>query len=223
MYVKKQSFGCIGCIMLLGLIVLCVLPQVSGLVWVTPMKMLAEGTITDGDTVEVEKALIVRNDANTSVQVVLNASGVTVVFEESIVTLGPQERRVLHPVVVVGEGRVEGVISVKAMDSESGGGSRIVSTMSITVMAVGVRSDGGGFALDSGGIVVASLVGGMVFGVVAVGSFWVRRRNGGMIVSQLFRCPGCDCVSEFYGHAGELVSVRCQKCGESGQIMLPNT
>ncbi|HID24966.1 MAG TPA: hypothetical protein EYP23_00655 [Thermoplasmata archaeon] len=133
----------IGVVTLFFVELCCVMPTGTALVWITPMKMMATGNISsDLGVASVEKTIILRNDGNKSVFISLNASGINVVFEENSFELQPNEKKTIHPVVLVEEGRRDGVINVVVYEKEEkveGIGSKVVTSMSISVVTVGER------------------------------------------------------------------------------------
>jgi hypothetical protein len=165
---KKNGRTYIGMVVVIGLCMVIFMPITGkALVWVTPMKMQAEGTISAAGFCEVEKAIILKNDGNDSVFVSLNATGIEVVFEDTIIELKGGEQKIIRPVVIVEEGKQIGSISVVGYDkdiSREGIGAQIISSMGITVTTIGNKiSSSAGFYFPGIGFIVLLIgIGGAV-------------------------------------------------------------
>ena len=165
---KKNGRTYIGMVIIIGLCLVILMPITGkALLWVTPMKMQAEGTITASGFCEVEKAIILKNDENDSVFVSLNATGIEVIFEDNIIELKGGEQKIIRPVVIVEEGKHIGTISVVGYTkdiSRKGIGAQIVSSMGITVTTIGnnINSSAGFYFPGIGVILLLIGVGGAV-------------------------------------------------------------
>lgn len=228
-YMKKIGSVCIGMLFIIGLCTIIFMPIGKALVWVTPMKMLAEGNITDATFCKVEKAIILRNDGNDSVFVSLNATGIDVIFEEGVVELKAGERKIIHPVLVVREGRHEGTISITGYEEDietEGVGSHVVSSMSITVTTTGTRiSSSAEFAIsESGSVILFITLGGAAAGGVAVVFILLKKKRSAVrMIRRKARCPSCHEMITISGNPGDVVKVACQKCGNKGRVAFPKS
>lgn len=117
------------------------IPTCNAHVWISPMKMLAEETISMDEIVYVEKAISLRNDKNETVMVLLDASTIPVLFENETVTLQPYERKMIYPQVAIQKGNYTGKILVNVIgvnETQISGGSKVVTSLAITVIARGI-------------------------------------------------------------------------------------
>lgn len=141
--VRMKSVMTVGA--LASIIALMVVPACTANVWVTPMVMNAYGNVSILGPANVEKTIVLENDGDKPVIVELNSTGseVEVLFEENEVEIGPGEKKTIHPVVNVEEGRHEGFIKIvareKGEEAGLGIGASIVTTMSISVTAIGTK------------------------------------------------------------------------------------
>ncbi len=224
---KKMSSICIGIAVIIGLCMVIVMPMGKALVWVTPMKMLAEGNITDAGFCKVEKAIILRNDGNDSVFVSLNATGIDVIFEEGVVELRAGERKIIHPIVVVREGRHEGTISITGCEEDietEGVGSHMISSMSITVTTIGTRiSSSAEFAISESDIIILFIALGGAAGVAVVFIMLKKKRSVVSMIRRMARCPSCHEMVTISGNPGDVMKVTCQKCGNKGRVAFPKS
>ena len=226
---KKISSIYVGILFIIGLCVITFMPMGKAHVWISPMKMLAEGNITDAGFCEVEKAIVLKNSGNDSVIINLTATGIDVSFEDNDFELkAGEEKLIIHPIITVTEGKHEGRIIVRAyeMDIDTGGtGSHAVSSWSIMVTANGTRvSSSAGLDFSDMGVIllVAALGGGAVIAVV---SFIIMKKRKSTInmVQRKVHCPKCHKIVTLSGNPGDVVNVTCQKCGAKGRITLPKS
>lgn len=115
-------------------------PKIDASVWISPMNMLAEGDITEDGVCEVQKVIKFKNDANKSAIVNITTSNITVIFENKTFELLPYEEKTIYPIVIVEQGNRKGKILIKSFETEDSNhttGSKVVTTMVITVTSIG--------------------------------------------------------------------------------------
>ena len=124
------------------LLLLISMPICTAKVWISPMKMTAYANVSILGSTDVEKCFILRNDANNSAIVEINATGLDITYKEfegNEIELGAGEKIIIHPTIKVEKGRHEGFIKITGLEKNDvgGTGSHVVSTMSITVTTIG--------------------------------------------------------------------------------------
>ena len=210
-------------ISLLFLIVFCsiqIMPTGKALVWISPMKMLAEGNVTDRGICKVEKTIILENDGNKSAFVALNWTEVEVIFEENIFEIKPNERIVIHPTVIVREGRHTGAIILTVYNNNPtvhGVGTKVISNMAITVTALGHRVNSSIWSLGRNIISLIAVLGGV--GILMSGIFIIRKKRSAT-VDMKFRCPNCYTIVTASGKPGDVIKIICPNCGETGKATI---
>ena len=137
---KKNTYFYLIIILIIGLVFNITSPKIDAAVWISPMNMLAEGNVTEDGTCQVQKVIKFKNDANKSAIVEITSSNITVLFENNSFELYPYEEKTIHPIIVVEQGKITGKILVKTYDKEDSNqtsGSKVSTTMVITVTSIG--------------------------------------------------------------------------------------
>ncbi len=137
---KKNTFLYIFAIIITILAFNIISLKVDAAVWITPTNMLAEGNITEGGVCQVQKVIKFKNDANKSAIVNITTSDITVIFENNTFELLPYEEKTIYPIVIVEQGKKTGKIYIKNYEIEDSNpitGSKVITTMAITVTSIG--------------------------------------------------------------------------------------
>jgi len=131
-------------------IILCVLlllplhaPVLKADVWISPMKILAEGYITDDTTVYTEKSINLLNDANQTYIVSVQWNGISILLDNQTIELQPFEKRSITPKILVEKGNHTGTITIKVNvknSSKNQTGVRIITLSSISVTTKGYEN-----------------------------------------------------------------------------------
>lgn len=125
---------------LIFLIIVTSIPICNANVWISPMKMLAEGEMTQNGTIEIRKNISLRNDENCTYIITLQAIGINVSFEKQTIELLPYEKRIIQPIILVELGNHTGsiIINTQKKDKTSNQtGSSVISNIAITVTTRG--------------------------------------------------------------------------------------
>lgn len=115
-------------------------PIINAAVYISPMNILAEANVTEGGFCQVNKTITLRNDANKSAIVNISSSNINVIFENNTIVLLPYEKKTIHPIVIVEQGKKTGKISIKSYEIDESGqttGLGVSTTLSIKVTSIG--------------------------------------------------------------------------------------
>ena len=132
------------------LLILCLLlllqlpaPLLKANVWISPMKILAEGYVTDHNPVYTEKNINLINDGNQTYIVTFQWTGISVLLENETIELQPFEKRIIKPNILIEKGNHTGTITVKANiknSSKNHTGVQVISLSSIRVITRGYEN-----------------------------------------------------------------------------------
>jgi hypothetical protein len=110
-------------------------------IWISPMKIIAEEKIIEGEYSQVEKFFTIRNDDNVTLIVEFFASDINITFLNDTIELLPFEKKNISVIIHIQKGIKTGKIFVKAfdkIDDDSNSGINIQTSMVITVTTNGL-------------------------------------------------------------------------------------